>query len=166
MSLAPTCKAQLLLDFKNQNTFVDGVVRGETGKPDYGYNFLNGTGLGKISKIYRLSDYSIAASPLVLDLVSGGLLDVLGAALSFSKLRLLVIRNQDATNILTVGAGTAPVPLFADPASDQIDIKPLGTLVITAPAAAGIAVTSSTADKITIDPGANTILADIFLAGE
>lgn len=109
---------------------------------------------------------SVAGAAETLDFSAGGLVNGLAAAATFSKIRLIVIiNNETATGkTLTIGNATAPI-LIGAVAADRFVIKPGGYVVLFAPVD-GYTVTQTTADGLKIDPGANTCSYEIFVSGQ
>ena len=107
---------------------------------------------------------SLAATSEDLDL-SGGLTGAFGDTLTFSKVKVIVIRNNDDTDNLTVGGAAAnQFASWVADASDKVVIAPEGYLVLVAPLD-GYAVTAGTADLLKVDAGAATISYDIAVIG-
>lgn len=126
------------------------------------FSLTNGTGASQCNMIFS-DTRTLTATSETLDL-AGALTGAFGSTLTFTKLKVLYIRNTSTTDNLIVGNATNPVPLFSD-ASDKYPIPPGGILLITAPNASGIAVTASTGDGIKIDAGSATITYDIVMIG-
>lgn len=120
----------------------------------------DGTGLNKAQICYHDEITLATGNSTSLDL-SGGVSHAFGAA-AFTKIKAIMICNKETTagRSITVGAGSnclANNAIFAD-VSDKIRVGPGGIFLITDPSAAGIPVTNSTADILTI---ANACGADV-----
>jgi hypothetical protein len=163
--MALSARFNLQLDFDNKVDDANGTKR-DKGKPDFGGALTDGSGASQANKIWRRTAESLVATTVDYDL-AGVLTDVFGTVLTFTKLKGLMIRNNNTTSghVLIVGGATNPVPLFSD-ASDKHPIAPGGSLILFGPLADGIcAVTAGTGDKLRLDAGANTISYDIVLIG-
>lgn len=128
----------------------------------FAQSFANGTGANNINEWWTDSRTLAISTPVTLTL--SALTDGLGRNIPFTKIRLLLVKNNGTANLL-VGGATAPVALFAD-ASDIIKVPPGGMLLIVAPGAAGIPVTVTTADGLKLDPGATACPVEIIILGE
>lgn len=136
--------------------FANGV---DLGAADYPLNFqaaanlANGTGNGQANQIFT-DERTIAASGSEnLDL-AGGLTDVFGASITFTKIKLIAVL-ADAANTNTVVVGGAASNGFATPfgdATDTIGVQPGGFAVLFAPNA-GFAVTADTGDLLKVANG-------------
>lgn len=109
---------------------------------------------------------TLAATSEELDL-AGGLTDDFGSAFSFAKVKVVAIRNLATTagHVLEVGGAASNAFLLLKAANDVDQIGPDGRRLFVEPSLAGKAVTASTADKLKIDSGANTITYQILIAG-
>lgn len=131
--------------------------------------FTDGAGINKADMVYHDEITVLTGADASIDL-SGGISHAFGVA-TFTKVKAILIHNKNTTagHILQVGAGAnclAAGTLFAN-TTDIINVGPNGIFLITAPSAAGIAVTAGTADILTVsnDSGA-TIVFDIVVIGE
>lgn len=142
-----------------------------TGAPDVGgasHNigeeisqiFKDGTGLGQATQVFA-DDFS-AASTQTYDL-AGGVTNALGATLTFTAIKAIVIKN-DGAGAITFGGGSNPVGAFFANSADQNVIPAGGFLVLVDPTAAGQAVTAGTGDVLTL-AGTN-IAGTIYVIGE
>jgi len=130
-------------------------------------NMLDGTAAGQADLLFSDQRTITASSNEDLDL-SGSLTDVYGTTLAFVKVKVIAIYAASGnTNNVQVGpaASNGFLGPFAD-ASDQIDIAPGGTMLLTAPSA-GWTVTASTGDLLNIaNSGAGTgVTYDIVIIG-
>lgn len=113
-------------------------------------DFANGTGANQADKVYSDTRTIAASTTEDLDLAGGSLSDALGAALTFVKVRaILIIANEGNTNNLHVGGDANAVPIFGA-AADFIVVKPGGLFLWTAPDAAGVTVTPGTGDILQV----------------
>lgn len=129
----------------------------------------SGTGADQADKIFSDRRTLAASASEELDL-AGGLTDALGTALTFVKLKaLLIIAAVANTNNVVVGGAAANG--FQGPfgaANDTIAVPPGGMLLLVAPAAAGLGtVTASTGDllKIANSGGTTGVTYDIVAIG-
>jgi hypothetical protein len=117
----------------------------------------NGTGANQANNIYSTSATLSASASADLDL-AGSLLNPLGAAVVFTKVKaILVIADAANTNDVVVGGASATqfvAPFGA--ATDKINVKPGGMFLLTAPNAAGLAVGAGTADLLKFANGGGT----------
>lgn len=128
--------------------------------------WTSGTATGQADKAYRATRTVAASGTDPLDL-AGVLVDGLGAALTFVRVKAIMVRASAAnTNNVRLNRPAANgVPLFLA-VSDGIDILPGGLFLWVAPAA-GVTVTPATADLINLDnSGAGTpVTYDIVIVG-
>jgi hypothetical protein len=133
-----------------------------------------GTGAGQCDRLYAVTLSLAAAAQTVL---LQNFTDILGnTGQSMAKIRLIAWRNQSTTDgqIVSVGnAATHPFagmaaagaivfayPTYAPGTGTNFD----GFTLWTAPTSSGMPVTSTT-NQLMIDPGANTMLFDLIIAG-
>jgi len=83
-----------------------------------------------------------------LDLAGGSLVDAFGNALTFTKVRALVIQNLSATKILTIGNDANPF-VFLGAGTHTVVLRPKGKLALDNPVT-GWTVTADTGDKLKI----------------
>ena len=128
----------------------------------YAKAFGNGTGANNINQWWTDTRTLAVSTPVTLTL--SALIDGLGRSIPFTKLRVIMIKNNGTANLI-VGGATAPVPIFSD-ATDKIPVRPGGCLIIVAPDASGIGVTATTADGLKLDPGATACPVEVAILGE
>lgn len=131
-------------------------------------SFTNGTGADKIQAIFSDTRSLTTGANEDLDL-AGSLTSALGATITFTKVKALLISSAAAnTTNLSVGpaASNGWAAAFGD-ASDKIVVRPGGMLLLTAPDANGLAVTAGTGDLLNIANSAGaTASYDIIILGE
>jgi hypothetical protein len=111
--------------------------------------FLPGTVSGKVDLAFGPDRRTLAGGASEsLDLIGGGLLDNLGNALAFVKVRALVIQNLSATKILTIGNDANPL-VFLGAGAQTVVLDPNGMLALVNPGT-GWPVTPDTGDKLKI----------------
>ena len=126
--------------------------------------FTPGTGNSQLDKVFHDVRTLDAAADESLDL-AGSLVDSFGAAITFVKLKVLLIRNLSATQTLTIGNGANPFLSWVGAAAHTVTIPPKGMLLLVAPLA-GFAVTADTGDILKIANSAtNPCDYQIVLAG-
>lgn len=131
------------------------------------FSWASGTGANQADLVFHDTRTLALSTAEDLDLAGGGLTDQFGTALAFAKVKALLIKSAAANGgNLEVGGDTASVPLFGA-AADFIIVKPGGYLFLVAPAAAGYAVTPTSADIIQIAnaDGAASATYDIVIIG-
>lgn len=119
--------------------------------------FTNGSGANQANNRFTDQRTLLTATNENLDLAGGSLSNSLGGALTFTKMKWIIIYALPTnTGILTVSSpagtgvpfmratgGTTPTPAF--------DLAPGGIYVYTNPSDAGITVTAATGDIINVD---------------
>ncbi|MBA2627185.1 MAG: hypothetical protein H0U85_04180 [Gemmatimonadales bacterium] len=130
-------------------------------------DFADGAGLDQASRVFSDQRTLAASAAEDLDLAGGSLSDAFGAALTFTKLKAVMIRAAKGnTNSVLVGGDAASIPIFGA-VNDVIAIPPGGVFLITAPTAAGFTVTAATGDILQVaNGGAGTAVTyDVVLIG-
>ena len=125
----------------------------------------NGTGAVDTSDLLFTDTRTLATTSESLDL-AGGLTDSFGNALTFARVKCLLIHNKSTTVGQTVtigGAASNQFLLFAD-ATDKYVLGPNGIFLFWEPSAAGKVVTASTGDLLKIETSAS-ISYDIVIIG-
>lgn len=119
----------------------------------------NGSGANQASKVHTDSHQLAAAGTMDYDL-DAGLLDVFGDSQTFTAVKLLYLRNTSATASIKVSGD-----FFGTNESPSIPAG--GEYFFRLPSAAGMAVTASTGDVITItnEDGVNVADYQIMIAG-
>lgn len=127
----------------------------------------SGTGANLADKVWADNRTLTASSTEDLDLAGGSLTDALGAALTFARVRMLIVYAAIAnTNNVVVGGDANAVPFFGA-ATHTVTVRPGGLLVLAAPDTTGYAVTAGTGDIIQVaNSGAGTsVTYDIVVIG-
>ncbi len=130
-------------------------------------NLADGVGASQADMIYSDSRTLSASSAEDLDLAGGGLLDPLGGAFEPAKIRVLMVTaSASNTNDVVVGNKAAQI-LYLDSVTSEVVVQPGGVFVLTAPATAGITVTATTADLITVtnSAGGTSVDYEIVILG-
>lgn len=127
----------------------------------------SGTAANQADKVWSDSRTLAASATEDLDLAGGSLTDALGGALTFARVRMLVVYAATAnTNNVVVGGDANAVPLFGA-ATQTAPVHPGGLLVLAAPDTTGYAVTAGTGDIVQVaNSGAGTsVTYDIVIIG-
>ncbi len=132
------------------------------------YPLTSGTGANQADKVWSDTRTLAASGTENLDL-AGVLLDAFGVAITFVKVKAMLIRAASGnTNDVLVGghATTAFVNWVSDP-TDVIVVKPGGLFLLVAPGASGYGVTAATGDllKVTNSAGTTGVTYDIAILG-
>lgn len=145
---------------------LDLAIARVTTDKSYNTKLTTGTGASQANGIFSDTRTLAASATEDLDLAAA-LVDGLGATITFTKVKAIIVKASAAnTNNVIIGAGTNPFLLFSDP-TDSIPVCPGGVFVITAPDAAGLAVTAATGDiiKVTNSAGTTGVTYDIIIIG-
>lgn len=118
-----------------------------------------GSGAGQYNSMF-INSYS-SASATVLNLTNT-LTQPDGTLATFADVILIAVSCPPTnTDYITLGAGTDPLAWF----DTAIKIYPGATFVYMQPTATGLAVTTTTADRVTLTPNSGTQAFTIMLAG-
>jgi hypothetical protein len=128
-------------------------------------NLSDGSGLGQASKAWSARRTISSSATDSLDL-AGSLTDPLGAALTFTKLKLVIVAAalSNTVPVALTRPSSNGVPLFSA-AGDALPVHPGGVVVWAAPTAAGVAVTAGTGDLLDLVNGAASSTVDVALIG-
>lgn len=134
-------------------------------------SLANGSGAADLANLLWHDIRTLAASANEEFDLYGVLEDSFGDTLSFSKIRMIIIHNRNASTndaVLNVGGATNAFSSWAGDATDIIKVAASGAMILWNPSAAGYAVTDSTADKLKIEntSGSLSIEYQIALIGE
>ena len=132
----------------------------------YSQAATDGTAINQSNLVWIDKSRSLAATSEDLD-ISGVLADAYGAAVVFSKITTIYIKNLSivAGETLKIGGASSNAFLLFENSSDIYELGPNGVFFINEPADAGLPVTASTGDLLKLDSGAATLTFDIFIAG-
>lgn len=128
----------------------------------------DGTGANQANAVFSDQRTLAASGTENLDL-AGGLTDVYGAALTFTRVKLLLVRAA-AANVNDVLVGGAASNGFVTPfgdATDVVRVRPGGLLLLASADATGFAVTAGTGDllKMANSAGSTSVTYDIVIVG-
>jgi hypothetical protein len=110
--------------------------------------FAAGTGANQCDLVFLDQRTLAGGANESLDLAGGSLTDAFGTALTFVKVRALVIVNLSSTKILTMGNDANPLP-FLGTGSHTVTLAPGAMLALDNPVT-GWTVTPDTGDKIKV----------------
>jgi hypothetical protein len=134
---------------------------------DWSVSFSNGTASGLASQVWSDTRTLGASATDSLDL-AGGLTNAFGVTLTFTKLKLLLVRARSTNNVANNVNVTRPasngVPVFLA-ASDGVPLAPGAMFMFYDPV--GITVTAATGDILAIvnSAGTNSVDYDIVIVG-
>jgi hypothetical protein len=111
-------------------------------------SLVSGTGLGAADRVWSDTITIAASATNSLDL-SGSLSDVLGVALTFARIKMILVRAVvgNTNNVNVSRPATNGVP-WLTAVSSAVPVQPGGLFLWTAPTAAGVVVTAGTGDMI------------------
>lgn len=132
-------------------------------------DFADGGGDGQASVAWSSLARSLAGSASEDIDLNASLTDGYGSSIVLTKLKALLIKAA-ATNVNDVvvgGAGSHPVAIFADAASDKILVKPGGLILLVAPLTAGYPIVAATSDVLTVANSSSgaAVVYDIAVLG-
>jgi hypothetical protein len=127
----------------------------------------SGTGANQADKIFADTRTLSASATEDLDL-AGVLSDPLGAALTFARIKAVLVKAAAGnTNLVQVTRPASNgVPLFLA-AGDGLAVRPGGLFLWVAPDATGVAVTAGTGDLLTFtnSAGSTSVTYDVVIIG-
>lgn len=127
----------------------------------------NGTGADQANMIFTDTRTLAASNSEDLDL-AGGLTDVYGTTITFTKIKGIIIKASSAnTNNVVVGGDASGLVNWVGNANDVINVRPGGMFCLMAPDATAYAVTGSTGDLLQIanSSSGTSVTYDIILIG-
>ncbi|NUS86322.1 MAG: hypothetical protein HOY75_27270 [Streptomyces sp.] len=130
-------------------------------------DLASGTGANQADRIFADTRTLAASATEDLDL-AGVLSDPLGAALTFARIKAVLIRaaagNTNSVNVTRPAANGVPLFLAA---SDGLAVRPGGLFLWVAPDATGVAVTAGTGDLLTLtnSAGSTGVTYDVIIIG-
>ena len=132
---------------------------------EYETQLASGTGSSQADLIFHDTRSLADGASEDLDL-AGVLADAFGATLTFAKVKALIIKNNSATQTLSVGGASANQFVnWVGDATDIIKIAPSGFFALTGPLA-GYVVTAATGDKLKVANSAGAgATYDIIIIG-
>jgi hypothetical protein len=152
----------------NQTSPLDLVSRSAPLSVGFRKSLTNGSGANQANLVWSDQRTIAASATDSLDLAGGSLTDAFGAALTFARIKVIMVTAAagNTNNVNLTRPASNGVPLFLA-AGDGIPVMPGGTVVWCAPNAAGVAVTAGTGDLIDlVNSGAGTsVTYDIVIIG-
>jgi len=127
-----------------------------------GVNWSFGTGANQANMLYHGS-LTREDDSAVIDISGTDIQDAFGEDCDFAALKLLYIKNTDATEKLLLGADANHIGIFATLATDVLEIAPGGFFLWCDPSAAGLDVTTN--KNLAILAETTEITCDIVLMG-
>lgn len=127
----------------------------------------NGAGLNQANVLWDDQRTLGPSASETLDFAGGGLVDAIGVAVLFARLKALVIYASPGNlNNLTILGNAAAIPIL-NTAATTMTLTPGGLFVYVNPSAAGTVVTPTTFDLIQVAnaAGVNSVIYDIFAFG-
>jgi hypothetical protein len=164
MAATVTSKVLLSLSALLQNSA--GLASAQANIDSVGVNvsLASGVGATQADRVYSERDKSISVSTDI-DL-SGSLVDALGAAVVFARVRaLLVIADANNAGNVIVGGDANAVLLGFGAAASTLAVRPGGILFLYAPDATGHVVTAGTGDILQFAPSAGTVVFSYAVLG-
>lgn len=133
------------------------------------FNLTDGAGANKAESMFSDQRTLAASATENLDL-AGVLLDAFGNAITFNKVKAIIIAAAagNTNDVVVGGHATAAFSAPFGDVTDKVNVKPGGLLVLMAPDANGYAVTATTADMLTVTNSAGTtgVTYDVIIIGE
>lgn len=130
--------------------------------------FTDGVGANQANVLWHDQRTLAASAAESLDFAGGGLTDIYGNAISLARIKALGVFPAAANlnNLHVERHATAGIPLFLA-ASDGLILRPGGLFLWADPSAAGIVVTATSGDMLTLTNGAgvNSVTYDIVVIG-
>lgn len=129
--------------------------------------FTDGTGADQAKAIWSDTRTLTASATENLDL-AGGLTDVFGNTITFTKIKAISVAaaSGNTNNVVVGGAGSNTFLLFSD-ATDKLPILPGGGFFYVAPNATGVPVTAGTGDILLVanSAGSTSVTYTITILG-
>ena len=169
MATDVTARLQVKLDVTEKSTSLGSALK--TSSLQHLINYVkvtvNGTTDASHQQDLVYSEQNTAtASANTLDVAASLTSKLTGAAVTMVEVTAICVVNKSTTSgeVLIIGAGSNPLLNWVNATGDAVKVGASGVFLITSPLN-GYAVTATTGDILTIDPGAATISYDIILLG-
>lgn len=116
------------------------------------YSLADGTGANQVNQVFADQRTLGATTSEEIDL-SGGLTDVYGNSIVFTKIKAIIVSAASANggNIEVGGSATNGFDTWVGATGDYVVVPPGGALAVIAPNATGFAVTAATGDLLKIN---------------
>jgi hypothetical protein len=132
------------------------------------FGWSEGSGARQANRIFTDRRTLAASATENLDLAAV-LLDAFGTAITFARVRALIVAAADANtnNVLVGGAASNGFINWVSDTSDVVVVRPGGLFALIAPDATGYAVTAATGDilKITNSAGTTGVTYEVAIIG-
>lgn len=132
------------------------------------YSLTDGAGLGAANRVWTDRRTLAASATENLDL-AGVLTDAFGTAITFARIKGIVVAASSANtnNVVVGGAASNGFINWVGDTSDTIIVRPGGLFVLIAPDATGYAVTAATGDilKVANSSSGSSVSYDVALIG-
>lgn len=130
--------------------------------------FTDGVGAGQVNLVFSDQRTLSASATENLDLAGGSLTDIYGTALTFARIKAVIVKaaTGNTNDVQVTRPASNGVPIFMA-AGDGIALAPGAAFLWMAPTAAGVVVTASTGDLLTItnSAGSTSVTYDILILG-
>lgn len=163
--MALTYSAKSLIDGTHTKSFEGQTVTNQL-TFTYSQSYTDGTAINQANLVWIDKARNLNATTEEIDL-SGALTDAFGAAVVFSKITTVKIKNLSTTagETLKIGGAAANAFLLFDNATDIYELGPGGSFHVDEPSDAALPVAAATGDLLKLDSGAANLNFDIYIAG-
>jgi hypothetical protein len=131
-------------------------------------DLVSGTGVGAADRIFTDTRTIAASGTDDLDL-AGSLVDAFGATLTFVRVKgiLVVAAAANTNNVVVGGAASNQFLTWVGSASDKVNVRPGGMLLLAATDATAYAVTAATGDLLRIanSSSGTSVTYDVVIVG-
>ncbi len=127
--------------------------------------FTEGSGANQAQAVYNAKLTAVDTVGTTLDLAGGGLTDIFGDALTFTKIKAIVVdaSGSNTANVV-VGGATNAVNIFGA-AAHTLSVGPGGSMRLTYPDANGVAVAAGSSDEFKVAAASGTVDVDVTIIG-
>lgn len=136
-------------------------------KVAYSKALTNGTLAGQADKVWSNQSLIAASGTDTIDL-AGALTDPFGAALTFARIKLVMViaATGNTNNVVLTRPASNGVPIFSA-AGDACSVRPGGVFLWACTDATGVAVTAGTGDLLDIvnSAGGTSVTYDVVIIG-
>lgn len=163
--MALTADMQIILDWEYTNP-ADLSTPDDTKRLIRGKRFANGTGANQANFMFSDQRTLTDGANETLQISDSSLTNVLGVSVDFAKLKMMYVRNNGTeASLLIGGAASTQLGIFSD-GTDILVLPPGGEFYWSAPAAAGLDVTTNEDIKFAHDgTGTASLTYDLILVG-
>lgn len=135
-------------------------------QPSQSASYTTGTAANQVQKLAQESGTTVASTPVDIDLSAIACVD---GSTGLAHVRELIVFNDDATNVLTVGDDgvvTNAWDAWCSGTSPRVLVQPGGNLRITKPLGTNGFAVDSTHKVLRLDPGSAAIAYRVVVAGD